>query len=596
MRRLEATSQIGGRYLISGRIGSGGMGEVFRARDSDLGRTVALKMLPFELAIQRGFVERFRAEAQAAARISHPNVVQVYHSGQEGETNYIVMEYVRGKNLRQILAANQRLQPRQAAEVVRHVLKALEAAHDKGVIHRDVKPENILVSSEGSVKVTDFGIARALERAQLTAGMLGTVAYVAPEQARGEAVDPRTDLYSTGCMLYELVTGSLPFEGDAAKVLQDHLSKQVPAPSVLAPQAAPLDGVVRRATALRPQDRYPSAAAMLQDLQAAMASLPQAPALSALTAELTSEVPAESVDTVIRQVLPPGKLTGWRRWILAALAVLVLAGGLVALGPTRVPSIAGVSREVAGQRIRRAGLQARFKQVFSESSPGTVIGAKPSSGAWTRRGAGVAVTLSAGPRQSDVPPVVGLQLEQARRAIVAAGLTVGNIERRNDREPANRVLGQRPEPGRVRSGDPVSLVVSAGPAILEVPNLVGSLASEAAKILDGRGFGASLEPVFNPAAESTVVGQTPAAGQKLPQGTVIKLQVSRGPQPFQMPDVKGKACSETKAQLEALGMRVVAQSAGGAPGQCGANRVLEQDPLPQSSRRPGDEATLYVSG
>ncbi|CAN5879762.1 Stk1 family PASTA domain-containing Ser/Thr kinase [soil metagenome] len=595
MRHVDAPSEVAGRYVIAGRIGSGGMGDVFRARDSVLGRTIAIKMLPFELAIQPGFVERFKAEAQSVARISHPNVVQVHDWGQENDTYYMVMEYVRGKNLRQVLSHTKRLPPRQAAQVTGQVLGALAAAHEKGVIHRDIKPENVVVATDGRVKVADFGIARAVENAALTGGMLGTVAYVAPEQAWGERVDPRADLYSTGCMLYELLTGSLPFEGDAAKVLQDHLNSRVPAPSTLVPEVGEiLDRIVTKATAPRAADRYQSASEMRKDLALAVAGLPEAPPLTELTGEFTSEAGPENVETVVRHA-PVKKKKSWKRWTLLAVVMLALVGGIY-LGPTQVPPLAGETRAVAEERIREAGLQAGFTEAFSDDVPaGEVITSRPSAGSWTRKGGSVAVTLSRGPKLSDVPNVVGMQLEQARAEIIENDLAISpNIERRNSIEPVDKVLSQDPPPKQVKSGELVTLVVSDGPAILPIPNLGGKSGDGAEKELRDLGFVPVTESVFNGAASGTVVGQTPPAGEPHPQGTEVKVSVSKGPQPFKVPDVKGKSCAEAKAALEGLGMKVSAQTSGGGPATCAGNQVLEQDPLAGSDRRPGSEATLYV--
>jgi serine/threonine-protein kinase len=597
MRRVEAPSEIAARYRIGGRIGSGGMGDVLRARDSVLGRTVALKILPFELAVQPGFVERFRAEAQAVARISHPNVVQVHDWGQENDSYYMVMEYVRGKNLRQILSASPagRLYPRQAAQVTGQVLGALAAAHAKGVVHRDVKPENVMVATDGRVKVADFGIARALERAALTGGMLGTVAYVAPEQARGERVDQRADLYSTGCMLYELLTGSLPFEGDAAKVLQEHLNGRVSPPSALMPSlSSELDRIVLKATAPAREDRYQSAMEMRKDLAAVISSLPDAPPLSDLTSEFTSEASEEAMATVARQK-GPRRRRKWARWLTTLLMLGGLAGAIFVLQPTRVPAVLGISRADALGQFEEAGLEPKFEEVFSDTAPGTVIDTTPPVGAWTRRGEDVVVDVSVGPKLSDVPAVAGLLEDQAKQAIIDADLTVGSITRRNDREPLGKVLDQAPKPGTVRSGDPVSLLISDGPAILDLPSLNGKPGAEAEKALNELGFVPVIQQVFSSAPAGTVVAQLPAAGEKHPQGTQVGIQVSKGPEPFRVPDVKGKPCAEAKAQLEGLGMKVVVQSPGGGSGACDSNRVLEQDPLAQSTRKPGNEATLYVS-
>lgn len=596
MRTTNTPSQIAGRYEIAGRIGSGGMGDVLRAHDKVLGRTVALKILPFDLAIQPGFVDRFRAEAQAVAQIQDANVVQVHDWGQEDETYFMVMEYVRGKNLRQILAATPDgyLHAKQAAQITGQVLGALGAAHDKGVVHRDVKPENVMVATDGRVKVADFGIARVLKRAVVTGGMMGTVAYVSPEQARGEAVDARADVYSTGCMLFELLTGSLPFEGDSAKVLKDHLHNRVPAPSDLMPSVPDnIDRIVLKATSPLREDRYQSAAEMRKVLSAAITSLPEAPPLSDLTGEFTSEDAVDSFSTVVHRT-PKKKKRGWLKFLVTLLLVSGLGAGVYFVGPTQVPEIDGVEKVVAQGQIERAGLKGTFREAFSDRTPGTVIASKPSPGAWTRQGEAVVVSISAGPKLSDVPSVIGMQFESASQAIVDADLQVV-VTRRNDREPLNKVVDQNPKPSTIRSGELVTLVVSDGPAILDIPALSNKPVAEAEKILTDLGFVVAREPVFNAAASGTVLSHKPAAGEKHPQGTTVKLQVSKGLAPFPMPDVKGKVCSEAKGLLEGLGMKVVTQSSGGGAATCGGNKVLEQDPLPGGNHKAGQEATLYVS-
>ncbi|MEX2588297.1 MAG: Stk1 family PASTA domain-containing Ser/Thr kinase [Actinomycetota bacterium] len=594
MNRTEAPTHVAGRYVISGRIGSGGMGDVFKARDSVLGRIVALKMLPFDLAVQPGFVDRFRAEAQAIAKISHPNVVQVHDWGQEDETYYMVMEYVRGKNLRQVLSTVGLLHPKQAAQITGQVLGALAAAHDNGVIHRDVKPENVVVATDGRVKVMDFGIARALERSAVTSGLMGTVAYVAPEQASGEATDARADIYSTGCMLYELLTGSLPFEGDAAKVLHQHLHGRVPAPSKLVPAVGSgLDRIVSRATAPAPDGRYPSAGAMRKELARVMGALPAAPPLTDLTSETTSEAAEEAMQTLVPRPEPKRKRR-FRPWMLALLATAIVGGGLYAAGPTRVPELAGLEQAGAEERIGALGLDPVVQPVFSDEAVGTVVSTDPAGGSWTRRGEDVAVEVSRGPRQTDVPSVVGLQLEQAEEMILEQDLTLGEIAREHSLEPVDKVLSQEPGPGRRRSGEPVSMIVSSGPAILAVPEVVNRSAAEAQKLLGDLGFVVSKQEVFHAAAPGTVVSQDPVPTEELPQGTEVILQVSKGQEPFAVPDVKGKACSDAKGQLEGLGMTVNVQSAGGGAADCAGGPVLEQDPLPESHRTAGDEATLYV--
>ena len=592
MKTAPAPETIGGRYIITGRIGSGGMGEVFRARDSVLGRTVALKVLPVERALQRGFVERFRAEAQAAARLSHHNVVQVYDWGEEDETYYMVMEYVRGRNLRQILSAFGRLEPAQACETIQQVLTALSTAHERGLVHRDIKPENVIISVDGTVKVTDFGIARVLQSTTMSGSLLGTIAYAAPEQASGGSVDSRTDIYSAGCVFYELLTGHPPFEGDAAFVLHQHLTQALPPVSASVPEVRVLDTVIAAATAVDPEKRYGSAAEMRDEVRTAQRTLPEGSPLSALPQELTSEVAADQVDTVISS---PRKKKKWGRWVVLALLAIAAGVGLFMMRPAQIPQVLALPQEQAGRLVEAAGLEFRLERAFSDGPENHVIRSDPRQGQKVRRGSTVTLVISAGPALTDAPLVTGLKLEEARARITEAKLVVGNVAFKNTAQEKGVVLEQIPQPGRVRRGDPVNLVVSGGPAMVSLPAVAGKTPDEATKILQEAEFSVVREEVFSEAPAGKVAGTAPPAGAKVQQGTAVKLQVSKGPAPFGVPDVKGKPCSEAKTQLEALGLTVVARSSSGGAASCGAGRVLEQDPLSGSNARKGQEATLYVA-
>lgn len=592
MSRATAPSEaIAGRYRLAARISVGGMGEIFRARDSVLGRTVAIKVLPRDLAQRPGFVERFRREAQAAARLSHPNVVQVHDWGEWESTYYMVMEHVRGRNLRDILAARGPLAPRQACEVVAQVLDGLAAAHAQGLVHRDVKPANILVAQDGVVKVADFGIARAAEAGSATGGLFGTVAYVAPEQASGGPTDGRADLYSTGCVLYELLTGSLPFEGDAARVLHLHLTERVPPPSLERPEAGVhLDRIVIRATEPDPAARYPTASEMRDDLSAIAASLAPAPPLSELAAEATAEVPEGSEETMV-----PAPARRRRRLLPFLLMIGLIAAASVAgflFRPVRVPGVLGSTEERAVRSLEAAGLDAGVSRSFSDDPPGTVISADPAPGRLVFRGSRVTLQISRGPALSDLPDLRGLPLDEAKQTITARRLVVGVVTEQHAPDPPGRVLDQDPKPGRVRRGTPVNLVVSKGPEMVEVPDVTRRSFDEALAILRARGLDAEREDVFDDAAAGTVIRQSPNPGESVEKGSRVHLVVSKGPQPFAMPDVKGKSCADAKSQLESMGLVVVVRSQSGG---CGANRVLDQDPLPGATVRKGDEATLYAA-
>ena len=601
MSQTTATDVIAGRYRVAARIGSGGMGEVFRARDQVLGRTVAVKVLPQELAARPGFVERFRAEAQAAARLSHPNAVQVHDWGSSDGSYFMVMEYVRGRTLREVLAARGRLQPAQAAAVLGQLLAALEAAHASGLVHRDVKPENVLLTAAGDVKVTDFGISRMAEvgvpvgqrRAAATSSdLLGTASYVSPEQIRGDPVDARADLYAAGCVLYELLCGAPPFEGNVAHVLHEHLTGRVPDPSVEVPEAAPLDPVVARSTEPDPAARYPSAAAMRAALAEAAASLPEAPPLSELASEITSMVVTETQETMVSPPLRRRR----RRWplLVAVLLVLVVGTGAVMLRP--IPRVTGLRQAQAVAKLREARLHSAVGTAFDDTAPaGTVIRARPpfSVGPFGLRGSTVRLTVSKGPDLRQVPPVEGQALAAARQAIHAAALPDPVVTEEFNPAPKGTVVHQEPPPQAVKPGTPITLKVSKGPEMVPVPAVVSGTAYPAASAtLSAAGLSAVRQETYNDASAETVLGQAPVAGTSVPKGSAVTLTVSVGPKPFAMPNVAGGAtCAAAKAQLEALGIVVTVKSPSGT---CTTNPVLLQNPPAGPPVRKGDAATLYV--
>ncbi|MGH2767360.1 MAG: Stk1 family PASTA domain-containing Ser/Thr kinase [Actinomycetota bacterium] len=593
MRDTLAPEAVGERYRLIARIGKGGMGEVYRARDLVLGRTVALKILPADRASRSGFIERFRAEAQAAARLSHPNVVQVHDWGATESTYFMVMEYVRGKSLRHILAARGAVAPRQAAEMVLQLLAALGAAHGQGLVHRDVKPENLLVTVEGGVKVTDFGIARAADAKSATGELLGTVAYAAPEQIRGEDVDGRCDLYAAGCVMYELLTGAPPFEGDVARVLHQHLSGRVPAPSSeRAEVGAELDRIVERATQPDRVKRYASADEMRADVLGALEGLEEAPSLSELTEELTSEAAPEAHETAVGL---PNRGRRRRRWWLLTVVAMALAATGFFFRPVRVPSLVGVSQARAEASLLGAGFRVKARPVFSEESEGLVAAIRPPPGRWLRRGAPVVLEVSQGPELVEIPAVTGLPQTQAEEILKQRGLLVGKVDELPAREQAGVVLRQNPEPGLLeRKRTPVHLVVSKGPEIVALPDVRSKPALEAAQALAAAGLAVVGEEVFHDSEPGVVVDQSPRpdqTGGKIEKGSEVRLVVSKGPPPFPMPDLTGRSCAEAKAGLEALGLAVTVRA---RPPGCSSQRVLDQDPAPGATTRKGEEAIIYV--
>jgi beta-lactam-binding protein with PASTA domain len=592
MGKVASESEvIGGRYRLSARIASGGMGEVWRAWDPNLRRMVALKILPLEAADRPDAADRFRAEAQAAARLSHPHVVQVHDWGETESASYMVMEYVRGRNLREVLAAYGPLAPRQAAQLMIQVLDALESAHARGLVHRDIKPENVLITADGRVKVADFGIARAVEDTSATGGLFGTVAYVAPEQARGGDIDGRSDLYSAGCVMYELLTGARPFEGEPAAVLHQHLNSRVPAPSQDSPEAGPeIDRVVARATAPDRSERYQSASEMRADLERVLPSLPEAPPLGELARELTSEVSPDMIDTEVPEDRRRRRLHWWH--VLAALLIVGVAAAGWIWRPVMVPKVAGLSEESARAELEAAGLVPSSRYEHSEQPPGTVLSSDPEQGDRLLRGRPVVLEVSRGPATANLPSLMGGTVDEARETLRVTGLSLGQVSHRHDAAPLGQVIDQDPKPGRVLRTTPVNLVVSMGPEKGEIPAVIGKPYEEADSIIQRAGFEVIKEEVFDDAEEGTVVNQSPEAGTVAVKGSRVRLDVSKGPEPFKMPNVKGKACSEARKQLTDLGLEVSVNTRGAG---CRQNSVLDQDPLPGAQVRKGDEATLYVS-
>lgn len=583
----QPSETIANRYHVTARIASGGMGEVYRARDSVLGRTVALKVLPLDLAMKPGFVKRFRAEAQAAARLNHPNVVQVHDWGETDTLYYMVMEYVRGRNLREALANHGRLAPRQACLIIVQVLEALGAAHGRGLVHRDIKPENLLVTLEGKVKVADFGLARAAEEVQTTGGLVGTVAYVAPEQARGLPVDGRTDIYATGCVLYELLTGSQPFEGDAASILNQHLTGRVPAPSADRPEVgAEIDLIVQKATAPDPAERYATALEMRAALEDAVQSTDEAPPLSELTQELTSEVPAEALDTMAPGVRPPRRRL--RRLLIATLVIAGIALAAFLVRPAKLPDVIGMNDEQAKDRLVQAGFGANLRSVQSDEEEGKVVDTDPDPGRVIRRGRTVVVEVSRGPAVTEVPVLKGLQHKDALAAIKRAGLDPGRVTYEFSNEKADTVLDQTPEPGQVLKGTPINLVLSKGPEMVDALDVRGKFFDEARAALAAAGLRAVRQEVFADPAPGKVVDQIPPPGV-VAKGSEVRLVVSKGPEPFAMPELKGHPCAEAKGQLEGLGLVVVVNGP-----ECSSNRVVDQDPPPGAKVRREQSITLYV--
>ncbi len=547
----EQGTLLGGRYELGKPLGQGGMAEVFRGRDTRLGRDVAIKILRSELAGDPTFLARFRREAQAAASLNHPNIVSVYDTGDGSGTPFIVMEYVEGRTLREIIRTQGRMLPQRALEIVADVCAALEHAHEQGIVHRDIKPGNVMLTANGTVKVMDFGIARAITGSASTmtqtAAVIGTAQYLSPEQARGEHVDARSDVYSTGCLLYELLTHQPPFTGDSPiAVAYQHVREDPTLPSVLNPDIEPAaESVVMKAMAKNPGNRYQTAGEMRDDILRAAAGRPvrATPILSA--ADTTLLTPAAST-AVLGPIAPERR--GRRGWAYAGLALatvvvfllsLLLVKSLFKGGGTQVavPDVRGKTVAEARLTLDAQGLKVgEVEQVFSTKPVGIVVDQDPLPRFSTRSGGAVNLSVSKGIERIQVPDVTGQSLEDAKAELEAKGFKVGKVTEKEQVGPPGRVLASDPAAGAtLPKGSAVNLTVISGK--VTVPDLFGKTFEEARAQLEALGFSNVVRQdvvTDNPDEAGTVVGQDPTSGTKADRNEKITLQVAE-PAPTSAP-------------------------------------------------------------
>ena len=608
---IETT--VDGRYQILARIAAGGMGEVYRAHDSVLDREVALKMLHTSLADDSGFIERFRREARSAAMLSHPNIVAVHDWGETQGTYFMVMEFIRGPNLRAILMRDGSLQPAQAVEVVTKVLAALELAHAQGIVHRDIKPENILIrSSDGEPKVGDFGLARAFADSRISHApgtVTGTVQYLAPEQIEGHAADPRTDLYATGIVLYELLTGHVPFTGETSvAVAYKHLRERVPPPSHANPMVpVALDRVVLSSTERNRDRRTADTRTMRADLARAADELPPAAPLSELASSVApaDETPADRLATVtIPRAISPrqrrrqriGRLFRWLG-ILAVVAALGWATWeFVIPHPTTVPDVLGDTLRTAQGEAGQAGLElVPSGEEYSSTVPANrIVSQSLDPGAEAEVGDRLSVILSLGPNLVPVPNVAGDEREAAEVALAEAGFEVRVERLYHDTVPAGRVIEQSPDAGtRHEVGRPVRIAVSRGRTPVAVPEVVGLSESEATAILQGANLSVRVVEEFSTSVElDRVISQQPPAEETVREGGTVTLAVSKGPRRFPMPNVLEIPAAQATSQLEGLGLVVDPQRLAGSTG----DTVVGQIPDAGTTVEAGQTVRIYIGG
>lgn len=640
----QGPTVFSGRYELHRQIARGGMADVFLARDQLLNRPVAIKVLFPQFAGDPAFVERFRREAQSAANLNHPNIVAVYDWGQEASTYFIVMEYVEGRSLAEILRSEGMLHPDRAADVATDVAAALSFAHRNGVVHRDIKPGNILIAPSGQVKVTDFGIARAFGGAGAdtnltqTGSVMGTATYFSPEQAQGQPVDPRSDLYSLGVVLYEMVASRPPFTGDSPVAIAYQHVQQPPMPPSQVNAGVPrsVEAIIMRLLAKDPGQRYPSAEDLRADLRryregqtplalgvagAAVGAAagsgasvpPPADATQALAAtRATAPAPggAEQYDDYEAYEEPRSR-TGW---FLAALVVLllVLAGLLVVFanslglgdddedaGPAdvEVPGVIELNVDAATQILEDAGFV--VSPEFSENEdfePNVVFDQDPRGGTIVPEGSTVTILVSSGTEAFPMPDLEGFLQADAVAALQQAGLTVGNVTTESSEQfGADEVIRTVPPAGDpVAPGTAVDLVISEGPETVPVPDVSGRSPEEAFTILQDAGFRvAERSQASSSVPAGSVIGTEPPAGTEAEPSSVITILVSTGPETTIVPNVVNQTQATAEASITGAGLTPQVQLAPSP--SVPAGNVIDQDPDPGTELTVGSPVAILVS-
>ncbi|NUR66504.1 MAG: Stk1 family PASTA domain-containing Ser/Thr kinase [Streptomyces sp.] len=593
---------LDGRYRVEARIAVGGMATVYRALDTRLDRVLALKVMHPGLAADATFVDRFIREAKSVARLAHPNVVQVFDQGTDGSYVYLAMEYIAGCTLRDVLRDRGALQPRAALDILEPVLAALGAAHRAGFVHRDMKPENVLIGDDGRVKVADFGLVRSVDTVTNTTGtVLGTVSYLAPEQIEQPgAADARVDVYACGVVLYEMLTGEKPHDGDSpAIVLYKHLHEDVPPPSAIVPGLPfELDELVASATARVPDVRPYDAVALLAQAREARAALSEdqldAVPPQALTTEhnntedRTSVIPrsltvprplpvneddASALHRTSRFASPPpppprrrgsGVPRGPLAIVVALLLILGVGAGVWYINSgqfTKVPALIGKTEAQAEDRLEQTGLEVgTVKREYSDTvKRGQVIESDPSFGTRIRSNDSVTLTISKGPETVQLGDLKGLRLDKAKERLKNDGLEPGMVTREfSDDVIKGFVIRTDPEGGtELHAGTAVALVVSKGSRI-DVPDVTGESLEDAKADLTEAGLKVKVaaEQVNSEYDKGQVAAQTPGEGSEAAEGDTVTLTISKGPEMVEVPDVVGDSVDDAKDALEAAGFEV----------------------------------------
>jgi eukaryotic-like serine/threonine-protein kinase len=591
------------RYRLDRKIGSGGMADVWLADDTELDRQVAIKILHDRFAQDSEFVQRFQREAQAAAGLQHPNVVGIFDRGAFDGTYFIAMEYVDGPSLKDLVKGG--MSPKDAIDFTRQILNAARFAHRKGIVHRDLKPQNVLIDDEGRARVADFGIARAGENSDITAtgSVMGTAQYISPEQAQGKSTTPRSDIYSIGVILYEALTGRVPFEGESAvAVALKQVSEAPRRPSAINPNVPPaLDAVVMRALAKDPDARFKDADAFLKALDAAEKA-PDTPrpqdtaAYAAVTPEGVADIPGEEE---VEEEWVERRRTPWR-WIIIALLAAAVAG-LVAFALTRpshvsVPDVIGQDVDAATQVLDGKGFEVAIKAVPSGAPRNQVVEQDPiptdRGGGKAEEGSTVTLSVSSGPAIVAVPDVAGLSLRDATTRLEKAGFKVTSRDEFSNTVPKGQAIATEPAAGtQLSTSQVVTVVVSRGTNQVEVPDVTGRDDQAALAALQNAGLSGVLVQRDSTDPEGTVLNQSPGAGKLVPRGSQVTIFASTGA--ITVPDVVGQERKTAVNALKKAGFTAaVTEENTDDPTQVG--RVISEFPPGGSRGRRGDTVTISV--